>query len=530
MTTTTDPTGDPPMNVVSAPTRAPIVEFVGVTKRFPGVIANDAVDLAIRPGEIHILLGENGAGKSTLIGMLSGLQQPDEGAIRIDGRPQRIGSPRRALNLGIGTVFQHVMLVPSLSVVDNVAFGGPWWRRPDRATLARRLRDTNASIGVSLDPDAITGALSLGEQQQAEIVRALMRGSRLLVLDEATAMLTPKGVEELGALMRRLARRGLAIVFITHKLKEAFAFGDRISILRLGRKVGEIGPERLAAMDQDAMSAEVVRLMFGSNAPMVAAAEHTPPPLRATGRRVLEVRDLAVDDPAVNVVGIDLDVDEGEILGVAGIDGNGQKQLAEALAGQRTAAGGHIRLDGVALQRLDVGARRRLGLRYVTDDRLAEGTVGGFSVATNLVLKQIGEAPFWSRGIERREAIAAHARTLVASFDVRTPSVETPIARLSGGNIQKAILARELSGPAKAVIFAKPTYGLDVQNILATRRRIREAARNGIATILISTDLEELLELSDRIAVMSRGRLAGTLPNDRDARQRVGALMTGLSS
>ena len=526
-----DTTGDAPINVTSAPSGAPIIEFVGVTKRFPGVIANNGVDLAIRPGEVHVLLGENGAGKSTLIGMLSGLQQPDEGAIRVDGRPQRISSPRRALNLGIGTVFQHVMLAPSLSVLDNVALGGPWWRRPDRAALARRLRDMNASIGVSIDPDAVTGNLSLGEQQQAEIVRALLRGSRVLVLDEATAMLTPKGVEELGALMRRLAERGLAIVFITHKLKEAFAFGGRISILRLGRKVGEIGPERLAAMDKDAMTAEVVRLMFGSNAPLIVAAEHTPPPpLRATGRRVLEVRDLAVDDPAVNVVGIYLDVAEGEILGVAGIDGNGQKQLAEAIAGQRTAAAGHILLGGVPLQRLGVGARRRLGLRYVTDDRLAEGTVGIFSVATNLLLKQIGEAPFWLRGIERRQAIAAHARTLVARFDVRTPSVETPIARLSGGNIQKAILARELSGPAKAVILAKPSYGLDVQNILATRRRIREAARTGIATILISTDLEELLELSDRIAVMSRGRLVGTLANDRDARQRVGALMTGLSS
>ena len=343
-----DTTGDAPINVTGAPSGAPIIEFVGVTKRFPGVVANDGVDLAIRPGEVHVLLGENGAGKSTLIGMLSGLQQPDEGAIRVDGRPQRISSPRRALNLGIGTVFQHVMLAPSLSVLDNVALGGPWWRRPDRAGLARRLRDMNASIGVSIDPDAVTGNLSLGEQQQAEIVRALLRGSRVLVLDEATAMLTPKGVEELGALMRRLAERGLAIVFITHKLKEAFAFGDRISILRLGRKVGEIGPERLAATGKDALTAEVVRLMFGSNAPMIAAAEHAPPPpLRATERRVLEVRDLAVDDPAVNVVGICLDVAEGEILGVAGIDGNGQKQLAEAVAGQRTAAAGQILLDGV---------------------------------------------------------------------------------------------------------------------------------------------------------------------------------------
>jgi simple sugar transport system ATP-binding protein len=508
---------------------APIVELVGVTKRFPGVVANDHIDLAIRQGEVHVLLGENGAGKSTLVGMLSGLLRPDEGEIRVDGRTHAIASPRRALDLGIGTVFQHVMLVPTLTVAENVRLGGPWWRRPHRRALTKDIAETSEYIGVSIHPEAVTGALSLGEQQQAEIVRALMRGGRVLLLDEATSMLTPQGAEELGALMRRLVARGVAVVFITHKLKEAFAYGDRITVLRLGRKVGEIPPERLKAMDEGAATAEIVRLMFGS-APLGAAGAVRSRRREADGRPILEVLDLDVYDAQTDVRGVSFAVAPGEILGIAGIDGNGQKQLAEALAGQRPMSGGRILLDGQRVERLDVAARRRLGLRYVSDDRISEATVASFPVATNFLLKQIGEPPFWSRGFDRRGAITAHARRLVQDYDVRTPGVETPIGRLSGGNIQKALLARELSGVAKAAIFAKPTAGLDVQNILTTRRRILEAADAGVATILISTDLEELVELSDRIAVMSRGRIVGIVARDEDARHRVGELMVGAAA
>jgi len=519
-----------------------VVELRGITKRFPGVVANRDVDLTVRAGEVHALLGENGAGKSTLISILAGLLQPDEGEIRVGGRPVVIDSPRRALRLGIGTVFQHVMLVPTLTVAENLMLGGPWWRRPDRDGVIRRFTEMSAAFGIDVDPDAVTGQLSLGEQQQVEIVRALWRGEGVLVLDEPTSMLTPRGIERLGALMRRLSARGIGIVFITHKLKEAFDFGDRVSVLRLGRRVGEIPPETLRGLDEKTATDGIIALMFGH--PETPEAD-TPDeraaaieggrmarrnPVDSRAPEVLAVEDVTLERPEGRpyVDGARFAVRRGEILGIAGIDGNGQKQLAEVLSGQRRPDRGAIRLDGRAIQRLGVPERHRLGLRYVSDDRLGEGTVAPFPVEVNLVLKRIGAPPFWTAGLARGGAIREHAEELVEDYDVRAPSTRTPIGRLSGGNIQKTLLARELHGRAKAVIYNKPTYGLDLANIRTARARIRDAADAGVATVLISTDLDELLELADRIAVMLRGRVVGIVDNGPDARRRIAELMTGV--
>ncbi|WP_205589562.1 putative B6 ABC transporter ATP-binding protein [Chachezhania antarctica] len=498
-----------------------------VTKRFPGVLAVDGVSLTVRTGEVHVLLGENGAGKSTIVGMLAGLQEPDDGHISVAGTGSRLDSPSASLDAGIATVFQHVMLVPTLTVFENLVLGAPWWRRPHRAQIERRIAELSRDFGLKVQLDAMTGDLSLGEQQQIEIARALLRDARVLILDEATSMLTPSGADELGAQMRRLAERGLAVIFITHKLGEAYRFGDRISVLQQGRMVGDIAPDALARMDEDAAIEEMVRLMFGGSDTSASLYRDRPAP---TAAPLLSVERLGTEGGAEMMALKDLSFDlrPGEILGIAGIDGNGQKQLAEALSGQRSATAGRVMFDGADVTRLSVGQRRKLGLRYLTDDRLSEGTIGIFPIAENTVLKDIGAAPFWSGGIERPARIGAHAREVIRHYSVRAPSEFTPIGHLSGGNIQKVLLARELTGEARAVIFNKPTYGLDTRNIAASRRRIREIADKGLAVLLISTELDELIELADRIAVMASGRIRGTVVNDAgagDLRLRLGRLM-----
>ncbi|MEP4030481.1 ABC transporter ATP-binding protein [Roseibium polysiphoniae] len=509
----------------------PLVSLKNVTKRFPGIVANDRVSIDFWPGEVHVLLGENGAGKSTLVSMLTGFQQPSEGGIEVAGALQELSSPQRALDLGIGAVYQHSMLAPTLTLAENASLGRPWWQKPDRRGIADEMRKTANSVGIIIRPDAPTSALSLGERQQAEIVRALMRGSRFLILDEATAMLTPKDAEKLGNLMRLIAQNGRGVVFITHKLNEAVAFGDRISVLRLGRNVGGLPPEQLRAMDKAEAHDEIVRLMFGTQTTGNGAAANTPPlqhNIDETEKPILEILALEVDDDATPITGIELKIRPGEVVGIAGIDGNGQVQLAEALAGQRPVKNGRIYLDGVSIEDKSIGARRDLGLSYVTDDRLGEGIVSAFPVSLNLLLKQIGDAPFWKHGLEQPTEIARNATEKVAAFDIRTPDIGTPAGKLSGGNIQKLLLARELGEKTRTVIFAKPTYGLDLQNIAASRNRIREAADAKKAILLISTELDELLELSDRIAVMSQGRIVGIVDNDETARQRVGELMSGV--
>ena len=502
----------------------------GITKRFPGVVANDDVTVELFPGEVHALLGENGAGKSTLIGMLAGVQRPDAGTISVRGEAVAITSPREAIRLGIGTVYQHATLVPNMTVAENLMLGQSWWRPMRRDAMLARLAEISVLLGVQTDPDAVAGTLSLGQQQQIEIMKALWRGERVLVLDEPTSMLTPQGVREFGEVVMRLRDAGLAIVFVTHKLNEVLEFGDRVSILKLGRLVGHIAPERLRAMTPGDATAQIIDMMFGREPKPndIGLRRATPP----DGAVALTVEGLCTAPEArqqgLSDIGFALRV--GEVFGIAGVDGNGQKQLAEALAGQLRASAGRVLLGGQDVTVLGVAGRQRLGLRYLTDDRLGEGTVGAYSVGLNLVLKQVGEAPFWRRGLTDEAAIQAHAESMITRYDIRTPSAETPIARLSGGNIQKALFGREMSNGPRVVIYNKPTYGLDLANIRLSRQRIREAADAGVAGLLISTELDELLELCDRIGVMYRGRLVGIVENGPDAGPRIGQLMVAGSA
>jgi simple sugar transport system ATP-binding protein len=508
-----------------------------VTKRYPAVVALEDVSLEFHAGEIHVLLGENGAGKSTLVSLLAGMQQPDQGDILIGGTPCIIDSPRRSMDLGIGSVFQKVLLVPSLTVLENLMLGGSWLRSLARSAALRRFEELSALLGVRVEPRAPVSGLSLGEQQQVEIMRALWRDERLLLLDEPTSMLTPQGVADLGRMMRRLRDQGVALILITHKLLEAYEFGDRISVLRLGQVAGEIGPARLAAMNAAERTETVIRLMFGAPSPghdaelaLLLGRKLRRAGMVARGKAaVLSVRAVctAPDFAETPLREVSFDLWAGEVLGIAGVDGNGQKHLAELLAGQRPAVQGRIELAGADITRGRVPERRQLGIRYVTDDRLGEGTVGTFDVATNLKLKEIGAAPFWRHGISDWARIHESAREQIRSNDIRTPSELTPVGRLSGGNVQKVLLARELDAEAAVAILNKPTYGLDLHNQRLALDRIVAAAARGVAVIVISTDLDELLEVSDRIGVMFQGRLAGIVDNDDGAVDPIRRLMTG---
>lgn len=521
--------------LVAASDRTPAVELVGISKAFPGVVANDNVSLELRRGEVHCLLGENGAGKSTLMGILAGMQQPDAGRIRVAGAEVRIDSPRTALKLGIGTVYQHSTLVGALTVIENLLLGDSRAVRLNVAGARRRLEEFSAMLGVQIDPGARAGELALGRQQQVEIIKALWRGSRVLILDEPTSMLTPQAVSELQNVLQRLKQSGLAIVFITHKLHEAVALGDRISVLRQGRMTGRIDADRIRSSSSEELEAEIVRLMFGESDGVEEIAElqvglqgHRPTASSKSGEPALELVHAYArgegSEPGIEDVSLTLHL--GEVLGVAGVDGNGQRALAEAVSGQRRLTHGELRFLGAPIASLSVAQREKLGLRHVTDDRLGEGIVAGLPLSINLVLKRIGQAPFWRRGRIRREVIDKQATALVERFDIRAPSIHARAGTLSGGNIQKLLLARELSFDAKVVVFHKPTYGLDLKTTRAVRNMIG-GLRDGGGALLVSTDLDELLEVADRIAVLSRGRIVGVVENGPGAGEQVGRLMIG---
>jgi simple sugar transport system ATP-binding protein len=495
------------------------LELRGITKRFGSLVANDAIDLVVEPGEIHCLLGENGAGKSTLMNVLYGLLQPDAGEILVDGAPVRFAGPGDAVAAGIGMVHQHFMLIPVFSVADNVMLGYEF-ARPlgflDHARARQQVVDLSARFGFDVDPDALVEDIPVGAQQRVEIIKALSRDARVLILDEPTAVLTPQETDELMTIMRELADSGTAIVFITHKLREVRAVADRITVIRRGRVVG--------AATADSTEAELAALMVGRT--VLLTVDKAP---AAPGAPVLTLDGLTViDDRGHRAVDhVSFDVRAGEIVAVAGVQGNGQTELVEALfgLGELTITGAAT-LDGTDL--LDRSTASVLDdVGYVPEDRSHDGLIASFSLAENLVLDQVDE-PAFSRGPALRlDAITETASRLVQEFDVRTQGVDYPASSLSGGNQQKLVMARALSRPIKLLVAAQPTRGVDVGSIEFLHDRIVAERDRGSAVLIVSTELDEVLGLADRIVVMYRGRVVGIVP-PTTSRDALGLMMAGV--
>ena len=491
---------------------APLVRLEGISKRFPGVVANDDVSLDLRPGEIHGLVGENGAGKSTLMRILYGLYPPDAGSITVRGEQVRFTSPRQAIARGIGMVHQHFVLVERFSVAENIVLGQEDGAVLDRQGAAARIRDLATQYGFAVDPDAVVEDLSVGQEQRVEILKALFRGVDVLILDEPTAVLTPSEALELFENLRKLREDGKAVVFISHKLDEVLAICDRITVLRRGKVVGETTPGR-TSKEQLAEMMVGRPVLFRLDKPNVEA-----------GEAILRVDGLEVGD---QVHGVDLEVRGGEILGVAGVEGNGQLALAEALVGLRHPTGGRIRIDGEEVTGRSVEEIRERGVAFIPEDRHDRGLVLGMSLWENVVLGRQNR-PQYARGlgILLIRKIKDLATRLIRAFDVRARSITVEAATLSGGNQQKLVLARELDGDPKLLIASQPTRGLDVGAIEFVWRRILEQKAAGRAVLLISAELEEIYELSDRIVTIYEGSITGEYPPDAPP-EEIGIGMTG---
>ena len=495
-----------------------VIEIRKVCKRFPGVIALDHADFDLRAGEIHALLGENGAGKSTLMNILSGMYHPDEGEILVKGERVTIRSPHEAISLRIGMVYQSFKLVSELTVLENIVLGDPalpfWFNTGD---IEDRVGDIIEKYGLQIDPRAKIWQLSVGEQQRVEIIKMFYRGADILILDEPTSVLTPQETRNLLEMMRAIVREGSSIIFISHKLNEVMEISDRITVLRKGKKINTVEAEGITQR-------ELTRMMVGREVILQVKEDR-----RLPGRPVMEVENLcALNDkqlPALRNVSFSLR--EGEILGLAGVSGNGQKELAEVLTGLRTASQGTIKIGDKELQGASVRRIIEAGVSFIPEKRLGRGLVPGFDIPGNIILKQYRSTEF-SRGIFlRRKKIQAHGRALIKSFSIAAPETRNYVKLLSGGNVQKVILAREMTSNPKIIVASNPTAGLDISAIEFVQGVLERAKEDGTAILYISEELEELMRISDRIGVIYKGEIVSIIPVSETDIESIGLLMTG---
>ncbi|TDA63968.1 MAG: ABC transporter ATP-binding protein [Chloroflexi bacterium] len=501
----------------------PVLELRGITKRFPGVVANDHIDLKLEAGEIHALLGENGAGKTTLMNILYGLYSPDEGEIIVKGKRLVPKSPSDAIAAGIGMVHQHFMLVPVFTVTENVMLGDEYVTKGgllDRKRAAARIREISDKYNLFVDPDAYIKDTPVGIQQRVEIIKLLFREADILIMDEPTAVLTPQEANELFKIMGNLSKMGKSIIFITHKLREVLEFSDRITVIRGGKVVGTTTP---AEANQNLLAS----MMVGRDIELDVNKK----PAHA-GEKVLEVSGLTVADAHNHLIvkGVSFDVCAGEILGIAGVQGNGQTELVRAITGLMHPVDGKISILGQDTTRAAPKEIIELGTAHIPEDRQKDGLVLPYPIMDNLVLNTFYKSPFARGAMMQEQPIRENANQLVERFDIRTPSIETPVGSLSGGNQQKVIVAREFSRPIKFLVASQPTRGLDVGSIEYIHNRLIEKRDDGCAVLLVSTELDEIMQLSDRIAVIFGGKIIKILPAKGTTKEEIGLLMAGVDT
>ena len=495
------------------------LEATGISKTFGSVKANDQVNLEIQKGRIHALLGENGAGKSTLVNILFGLYKADSGIVKVDGEPVDLGRPKDAIDRGIGMVHQHFQLVPVLTVAENIVLGNEPSNKAnviDIENAKEKVRELAEKYQLEVDTEAIVEDLPVGTQQRVEILRSLYRDADILILDEPTAVLTPQETDHLLQVLKKLASQGVAIIFITHKLREVLEVADEVTVMRNGQVVGSTTP---AETDESGLA----EMMVGRSVVLRVSKETASP-----DATILEVKNLCVQDDrglmAVN--DLSLEVRSGEIFGIAGVEGNGQRELVETITGLRTADMGEILIGDTSITEFSPRQISELGVAHIPEDREKHGLIGAHSVADNLILNRYYKSPFSNRGIRQQKAIADYAKEMVEKFDIRTPSIETPSSSLSGGNKQKAIAAREFSHNAQLLVASQPTRGIDVGSIEFVHQQLIHQRDQGLAVLLVSAELDEILSLSDRIGVIYRGQLIVTANATDLDRNRIGRIMT----